>query len=367
MMKLSGSGDGLRRSRSINKRWFGLKQFIVLISLVFLVRQKLRGVSTVSEKSTPTTDIRRNVRQKLTGNAEKPVPVPVESKAKKDEVPFRRKGGENEEKLYGKIRNISILGERNTGTTWLYEHLSSCFQGDEKVVIDRHLTRYKHWFQAEDDRLAVKKNTLVISMYRNVYDWTRAMISTPHHAPNHMHLEWREYLSKPWTMERVGKDLELTDEQKNDPHYCQQKFAYKDVISCLVRPYVDKKFEKTHYSEHQPFYEMRNDGSGKPYDNILQLRKAKIDNFMSTENFKNVQDLWVVQYEDLLSIGTKELLDTISKLTGVEPKCDPCTSQTRKKRPIDPDMIEYLNEHVDWDAEKLIGYEKQEPPTIMEE
>ena len=181
-----------------------------------------------------------------------------------------------------------------------------------------------------------------------------------------MHLEWKDFLTKPWTMERVGKDLEITDVEKNDPHFCQQKFAYKDVISCHVRPFTETKVEKTHYSEHQPFYEMRNDGSGEPYDNILQLRKAKIDNFMSTKNFKNVEDLWVVQYEDLLSVGTKDLLETVSKLTGIKPNCVPSESQNRKKRFIDPEMIEFLNENVDWDAEELIGYEKQEPPTIEE-
>ena len=119
MIKLSGSSDGLRRSRSVNKRWFGLKQFVILISVIYVVRQKLWGVSTVSEKSTPATDVRRNVRQKSNGKSGS---SGLEaSKPRQDGLTFRRKGGENEEKLYGKIRNISILGERNSGTTWLYE------------------------------------------------------------------------------------------------------------------------------------------------------------------------------------------------------------------------------------------------------
>lgn len=275
---------------------------------------------------------------------------------------YRRLGNEEESELYGKIKSISILGERNTGTTWLYDHLFNCFEESDVNVL-RRMTRYKHWFQLEDDEIMAKKGTLVISMYRNIYEWSRAMIATPHHAPAHMDLDWKEFLTKSWTMERVGKDLNVTEEQKKNPHFCQEKFQYKDVVSCHVRPYPAGTFKKTRFSEHQPFYEMRNDGSGTPYDNILEMRTDKIKHFSSLVNYTNVEDLWVVQYEDLLSHGTKEVLEKLKQLTGVSPKCEWSPPQlNRKKRAILPEMMEFLNKNVDWEVEKSIGYEQIEVP-----
>uniref|UniRef100_A0A7S2S6T4 Sulfotransferase domain-containing protein n=1 Tax=Eucampia antarctica TaxID=49252 RepID=A0A7S2S6T4_9STRA len=197
-------------------------------------------------------------------------------------------------------------------------------------------------------------------MFRNVYDWSRAMIATPHHAPAHMDLSWDDFLTKPWTMERTGADLSMSKEEMEKPHFCQQKFQYKDVNSCHIRPYPKNHFNKTRFSEHQPFYEMRNDGSGEPYNNMLELRSDKIKHFLSLKDFKNVEDLWVVQYEDLLQYGTKDILHILEKLTGVQANCKRSPPQTnRKKREILPKMIKYLNEHVDWQIEHSIGYEQK--------
>jgi len=73
------------------------------------------------------------------------------------------------------IKVISILGERNTGTTWMYEHLNKCF--NHTIPIKRRLTRYKHWFQDEKIGSPIINQTLVLSMFRNPFEWTEAMRS----------------------------------------------------------------------------------------------------------------------------------------------------------------------------------------------
>ena len=93
-------------------------------------------------------------------------------------------------------------------------------------------------------------------------------------------------------MERFGLDLEMSESgiEKRDGMVCQENFVYRDLISCHTRPYPKGFFNKLRYSQHQPFYEMRNDGSGEPFDNILELRAAKIRNFLDTRMYKVVED-----------------------------------------------------------------------------
>jgi hypothetical protein len=90
-------------------------------------------------------------------------------------------------------------------------------------------------------------------------------------------------------MDRDFLDLNVTLEQKQNVHFCQEHFLYDDVISCHPRPYP------TEFSQHQPLYEMRNDASGQPLALILQLRAAKIYNFLSTQKYDVVKDHWIVR------------------------------------------------------------------------
>ncbi|KAL7574652.1 hypothetical protein ACA910_003000 [Epithemia clementina (nom. ined.)] len=264
------------------------------------------------------------------------------------------------------IRQISVLGERNSGTRWTYGHLNDCFGHKLKVV--KNLTRYKHWFQYPDPT-RYEHDTLVIAQFRNPYDWLKAMERVPHHSPNHMRTkeganasshesenDWRIFLTKEWTMERVGKDLELTGNET-----CQENFKYRDIVSCVVEPLPHEHYNVTiRYSEHQPFYEMRNDGSGKPYANILELRSDKIRNFLSVRKYPNVADVWVTQYEYLLDKGTLGLIRHIQEWTGVEPRCKafpPQVRATKNTRIITPDFAQHVREHLNWTVEAMVGYQ----------
>ena len=233
------------------------------------------------------------------------------------------------------------------------------------------LTRYKHWFQHYDPTL-YPQGTLVISQFRNPYGWLKAMEEMPHNAPAHLRTatdkyslsemlemattvnDWKVFLTKPWTMERVGSDLLITDTENT---ICQEYFRYKDLISCATEPLPASYYNWTIInSENLPFYEMRNDGSGLPYDNIIKLRTDKILNFLNVSTFPNVSDFWVLQYEDLLSTGTRELLDRIAESTGISDSCLPKEAQHRKPKMIVPEYAKYVREHVDWTVEELIGY-----------
>ena len=249
------------------------------------------------------------------------------------------------------IKMISLLGERNSGTRWTSSHLEECFS--HAIEVRTKLTRYKHWFQYPAP-YRYPHETLVIAQFRNPYDWLKAMQHVPHHAPDHLQYRpddrWMEFLTSTWTMERIGTD------KVNKTRRCQEHFEYKDIISCDVEPLPRSEYKKLDYSRHQPFYEMRNDGSGKPYDNIMEMRTDKIRNFLSIKHYDGIADVWAVQYEYFLTKGTQELLDEITRWTGIEPNCTARPPQQRRNRPVEREMADFIRGHLNWTVEAWIGY-----------
>jgi hypothetical protein len=223
----------------------------------------------------------------------------------------------------------------------------------------KELTRYKHWFQHDHhpSHHHYLHNTLVLAQFRNPFDWLKAMQHVPHHAPRHYNLSWKEFLTTPWTMPRIGSDLTIT----NPMTKCQEDFFYKDIISCAIEPLPKESYDHVlRYSEHQPFYEMNMDGSGQPYDNILQFRSDKIVNMLSVKHYEGVADVWVLQYEYLLAKGTAHLIHTLQEVTGITAKCTPFPRQYRPSRPVTKAFAKYVNRHLNWTTEALIGYATDE-------
>lgn len=240
-----------------------------------------------------------------------------------------------------------ILFTLNSGS-----HLSKCF--DHSLDVSIKLTRYKHWFQYPD-YTRYPHDTLVLAQFRNPYDWFKAMQHVPHHSPNHMQYRndryWKEFLTKEWTMPRIG-----TDRWNNSTEPCQEHFEWKNLVSCPVEPLPKSRYQKLAYSNHQPMYEMRNDNSGKPYKNIMEMRADKIRNFLSVKDYQGIADLWIVQYEFLLTKGTQGLIDQVAAFTGLVPNCTASPPQQRRNRPISQQMADYIKNHLNWTAESLIGY-----------
>lgn len=180
------------------------------------------------------------------------------------------------------------------------------------------------------------------------------MQDKPHHAPKHADLDWKEFVTKPWTMPREGHDLLVTD--KNSA-ICAEQFKYHEVRQCVYHSVPTEYFHNHHFAEQIPMYEMRRDGSGEPFSNILELRATKIREFLTYDQFPFVEKLITAQYEKLVSEGTASLLAEIEKIVGVKARCDPSPPQNRTVRPVDPEYLKYMNAHVDWEAERLIGYD----------
>lgn len=248
------------------------------------------------------------------------------------------------------IKMISILGERNSGTRWLYAHVGECF--NHTLRVERHLTRYKHWFQYPNAS-KYPHDTLVLAQFRNPFDWLEAMRKVPHHSPSHIGLKWKDFLTKEWTTPRIGSDLNMTKKQMKNA-ICQESFPYNEIISCNLEPLPKESYTKIRYSEHQPFYELKSDGT--PYKNIMEMRAAKIRNFMTVRDYVGVADFWAIQYEYLLMNGTDYLISKLEEWTGVKRQCQVYPTQNRRKRPFQRDFAEFVNKNLDWSAEGLIGY-----------
>lgn len=240
--------------------------------------------------------------------------------------------------------------------------------------MERRLTRHKHWFQHENDT-AYDHDTLVLAQFRNPYEWLKAMEHVPHHSPAHLRTQpnidmdvlrnrssagndWNIFLTKPWTTARVGLDLEMYGNET-----CQDNFPYKDIISCALEPYPHSYYNWTiRYSEHQPFYEMKVDGSGLPYQNIMEMRSDKIRNHLNVSTYAGIADVWVLQYEYLVSEGTQQLLDRIEQWTGIQPHCtakEPQHRQPKASRAISSEFAKFVREHLNWTTEALIGYKPE--------
>ena len=259
-----------------------------------------------------------------------------------------------------------------------HSHLSECF--NHTLVIKKELTRYKHWFQFNDPS-HYPHDTLVVAQFRNPCDWFKAMERVPHHSPAHLRTalqpqghpseannDWKIFLTKPWTMERIGSDLWSN---RTSETACQQHFPFRDIISCDLEPLPHSHYKHTiRYSEHQPFYEMRNDGSGLPHDNILEMRTDKIRNFMSVADYQGVADVWVVQYEYLLAKGTQHLIDRIAEWTGQPAHCQGKPPQVRvpkKSRRVSPEFARHVRLHLNWTVEDWIGYKPDLKREVQEQ
>jgi len=258
---------------------------------------------------------------------------------------------------------IALIGERHTGTRWIMSQLQHCFPNNR---VTSRLTRWKHLFQ--DDYVENNVPTLVIALFRHPYLWLEAMRKVPHNAPNHFGLEWKDFLKKEWTIERPERDLGKENET------CYENFSYNEVVPCIQGTHKDKDIQlhsqqmRTNlrssglFVGYKPVYELKRDKSGNPYSDILEFRAAKINNFLQVENWDWVKTLITAQYEILLKNGTDSLISQIETVLNVTKSCSFNTNYFKPvfKRNITQGFIDYVNQHIDWETEKKIGYHKHE-------
>jgi len=107
------------------------------------------------------------------------------------------------------IKELSIIGERNSGTSWTVHHLTECFSHSLNVI--DQLVRHKHWFQHDVPNGRERVGTAVVAIFRDPYFWVEAMRDVPHHSPAHYKMDWEQFVKTQWTMPRSSSDF---DERK---------------------------------------------------------------------------------------------------------------------------------------------------------
>eukprot|EP00569_Conticribra_weissflogii_P010543 CAMPEP_0171380754 /NCGR_PEP_ID=MMETSP0879-20121228/30083_1 /TAXON_ID=67004 /ORGANISM="Thalassiosira weissflogii, Strain CCMP1336" /LENGTH=306 /DNA_ID=CAMNT_0011891983 /DNA_START=204 /DNA_END=1121 /DNA_ORIENTATION=- len=244
------------------------------------------------------------------------------------------------------FKTIHLIGERHCGTKWITSHLEDCF-GRGIRVFNRY-TRWKHWFQYEDEEKYSPGSALVVSIFRDPYDWVESMRKRPYHSPNHFQLDWKTFLTRSWEMERGPGDKALLDSGLKHNTTCEHRFPFDEVIPCSR---LDRNMWNGTMSG-KPVgvtYELNHDGSGKPYNSILELRRDKIKNFLNVANFKGVGAFIPIQFEYMVTRGTGDLIEEVEKLTGIPARCERTEPQPLKAKHFEPQFIQWMNDHVDWD------------------
>ena len=219
-------------------------------------------------------------------------------------------------------------------------------------------------------------------MFRDPYDWVEAMRERPHHAHDHMSLEWRDFVTKPWVGKRGKDDAELVKNATKaaltkvgiynatksveraetstaggeidiriQPNLCIDRYTFSEIVPCSE---ADSP-TKLGYGNYK--YELKHDGSEKPYSSIVDLRREKILNHLSVADFLGTRAFLPFRYEDLTGNGTKALLSQVESVTGFTARCNATTATgAMKHKNVSKEYVQWMNKYVDWEVEKLIGY-----------
>jgi len=293
---------------------------------------------------------------------------------------------------------IHIIGERHTGVDMIQQELQRCF--GHAIEVKSGLIRSAHWWQspsifATSKSLIHEDYGIVVALFRNPYDWLELMRLQPQYALEHWNvidkkpLEWKIFLLKPWTVNRhkfrewIREDIDLlrdiqnkynptdnnmtvdvslvdTDQFRDQlaTHSCAEDFYWFDVVPCSKKDQESTKMLSPFATN--ALYELKRDGSGKPYDNILQLRTDKIRHFHDELSIiEGVQHYLPFRYEDLISQGTERLLKQVEKaLPGIKAHCKPTQPKTYVHEVLPYTMINHINVNINWTVEALVGYKK---------
>ena len=271
------------------------------------------------------------------------------------------------------LRHIHIVGERHSGTKFLTKELQKCFprhSPDFTFRVHRDFLRSKHFFQpilAGHDLAA----SVVIVVVRDPVDWIAAMREKPYHSPSHVQtlndtgftpLPWRDFVQRPWTLQGNDKDEWELEPYPTDETICQENFHRKEVIPCEYNE-TSGKLAEPFVRGFAPLYEMRRDGTAKPFSSILELRTEKILNFvLELPTLLDLSGFMIVRYEDVLRNGTQFVLDQLQDILQLDTahmrRCRKVSPQPERlgSRPIPFDFRQYIREHIDSDMEHLLGY-----------
>lgn len=154
-------------------------------------------------------------------------------------------------------------------------------------------------------------------MFRDPYDWVEAMRERPHHAHDHVGLAWKDFATKPWLGIRPrgpADEAKIEESEKGLEKKvgCMAGYTFNEVSPCSKED-SENRAGHSHY-----MYEMRHDGSGRAYGSIIELRAAKIRNFLQVPGSPGVMVFMPARYDMLNVHGTAGFLRKVSHLTGLQ-------------------------------------------------
>lgn len=269
------------------------------------------------------------------------------------------------------VDQIVVLGERHSGAEWLVDVITSCFPD---VKVKYGFSRPGKWYQIEPQEPIPQ--TLVIAVFLNPYDWVELLREHPINAPTHKDMEWPDFVTSPWERKRSDLDNALSNPANAE---CSFGFAFDEVVPCQTQR--DPRIDSFPLYELQPAAKERG-ATSTPHSNILDLRANKIINFLHARDFEGVVDLVPVRYEDLTQEreqgdsmwhstlpfpGIAGLLEVIRDRTLLVPVLGArwisgedrvFTAETLGvgAANLDQHYVQWMEEHVDWDVEVLVGY-----------
>lgn len=265
---------------------------------------------------------------------------------------------------FNKKKNLIVIGERNSGTNMLYNALRECY--GEKYVY-QSFARDKHWQQDEyvfkTKNINKKmlniynaKNYIIFVQMRSVYNWIPAMRARPYEMPAHIHVRHNltKFILKKWTMEKPKEDTQKTQCQGNFPND-------KYVIPCI---------------DYRGIYELDYLNGGKPFENILDFRAAKIRNWLNMTKWNKY--VFFLKLEDYYKNKTK-FLSNIENIVGftcknkksfqvdfkkhnkMKVRVDPLFKYVSNKKSsedyfLTPAEKKLIRKLTNWELEKLVGY-----------
>jgi hypothetical protein len=234
---------------------------------------------------------------------------------------------------------MHIFGERCSGTNFVSQLLTQNF----KTLSSTHEFGHKHfpwWFDTPEEnetlkllgydtkqtRLENSDQSLFIVVIRHPYDWLKSFYRTPHHVhPDLLGKGFFHFISQTW------------------------------------KPAGPKSYQGVAYN----LIDGKNPFSHHPFENILELRTCKMQNYLKMGSL--VKNFLLVRYEDARE-NPQGLIDFISAYYEIAPdplftpittyKGQPDTPIYKKQvyAPIKTENLLFINEHLDWELEHELGY-----------
>ena len=208
-------------------------------------------------------------------------------------------------------------------------------------------------------------------------------------------LSWDEFVTRPMILVEESKN---STKDKGVDRICQKGYPFGAISPCdysreYLPPHIPvpanhmmrKYAARLPASANDVVYELRRDRPNnsklgdiynddndygnsdlgnptryKPYQHPLELRAAKIRNFLGVPKYWKLGGFVSVRYESIVRDGAAIFVEELSKILDVpKPQCPSADGSQPKQRPpraLDPKFTRWITQHTDWEEESRIGY-----------